>query len=144
MAGKVLLSASRKCIAVLLLAALGASLDASAGQPVAEDAARLAYQSHSKGRTLVARGVVERILSDDRDGSPHQRFIIRTPSGLSLLIAHNLDLAPRLNGLAPGDAVSVLGEYEWNEKGGVMHWTHNDPRGRHRAGYIEWRGRRYQ
>jgi hypothetical protein len=60
------------------------------------------------------------------------------------MIAHNLDLAPRLTGLAPGESVSLLGEYEWNEKGGVMHWTHDDPKGRHEAGYIEWRGRRYQ
>jgi hypothetical protein len=93
---------------------------------------------------IEVRGIVERNLADDREGSPHQRFIIRADSGLSLLIAHNLDLAPRLQGLAPGDVVTVLGEYEWNEKGGLMHWTHDDPQGQHVTGYIEWRGKRYQ
>ena len=109
-----------------------------------EDAAWQAFKAHASGRIITARGTVERILSDDRDGSPHQRFIIRTPRKLSLLIAHNLDLAPRLEGLKPGEAVTVFGEYEWNEKGGVMHWTHDDPQGQHVTGYIEWRGRRYQ
>jgi hypothetical protein len=108
------------------------------------DAARQAYESRARGKIIAAEGAVERILADDRDGSPHQRFIIRTDGGISLLIAHNLALAPRLDGLRAGDRVRVLGEYEWNGQGGVMHWTHDDPAGNHAAGYIEWRGRRYQ
>ena len=52
--------------------------------------------------------------------------------------------APRLDGLAVGDRVRVSGEYEWNAQGGLLHWTHHDPAGRHQAGYIEWKGRRYQ
>lgn len=93
---------------------------------------------------MLVRGRVQRTLSDDRDGSPHQRFIIVTNSGQSLLVAHNLDLAPRLEGLSAGDEVSVYGEYEWNAQGGIMHWTHDDPQGTHETGYVEWRGRRYQ
>jgi hypothetical protein len=89
-------------------------------------------------------GHVQRLLTDDRDGSPHQRFILELGSGQTLLIAHNIELAPRLNGLAAGDQVEVYGEYEWNDKGGLIHWTHKDPAGHHVAGYIEWRGRRYQ
>lgn len=108
------------------------------------DAAREAFEQQARGRQLLVRGRVDRTLSDDRDGSPHQRFIIVTNSGQSLLVAHNLDLAPRLEGLAAGDEVSVYGEYEWNAQGGVMHWTHDDPQGAHEAGYIQWRGRRYQ
>jgi hypothetical protein len=113
-------------------------------EAVSPDPAQAAFEARARGRIIAVNGVVERILADDHDGSPHQRFIIRTPGGLSLLVAHNLDLAARLDGLAPGDGVTVRGEYEWNDKGGVMHWTHDDPQGRHEAGYIEWRGRRYQ
>jgi hypothetical protein len=109
-----------------------------------KDEVRLAFQAKARDRRITAIGSVERILADDRDGSPHQRFIIRTSGGISLLIAHNLDLAPRLSGLNVGDAVTVVGEYVWNDKGGLMHWTHDDPQGRHAAGYIEWRGKRYQ
>jgi hypothetical protein len=108
------------------------------------DAARQAFERKAGGQMLRTEGRVERILADDNDGSPHQRFIIVTDSGLSLLIAHNIELAPRLDGLAAGDRVSVFGEYEWNDKGGLIHWTHDDPGGNHQAGYIEWHGRRYQ
>ena len=96
------------------------------------------------GEQVRVEGRVIRILPDDRDGSPHQRFIIQVDRGLTLLVSHNLDLAPRLNGLAVGDQVVVAGEYEWNDRGGTVHWTHDDPQGRHPAGYVEWRGRRYQ
>jgi hypothetical protein len=119
-------------------------MPANPAAPVARDAARQAFESRARGKVITAQGAVERILADDRDGLPHQRFVIRTDGGISLLIAHNLDLAPRLDGLRPGDRVLVLGEYEWNAQGGVMHWTHDDPAGHHPTGYIEWRGRRYQ
>ena len=89
-------------------------------------------------------GTVTRVLSDDNDGSRHQRFILRLPSGESLLVAHNIDLAPRVTGLQAGDTVSFNGEYEWNDRGGVIHWTHDDPRGSHVDGWVEHNGRRYQ
>jgi hypothetical protein len=108
------------------------------------DAAREAFEQRAKGRMLQAEGRVIRLLADDREGSPHQRFIIETNDGLTLLVAHNLGLAPRLEGLVVGEVVRVFGEYEWSAQGGVMHWTHDDPRGDHVTGYIEWRGRRYQ
>lgn len=108
------------------------------------EAARQAFAEQARGRQLEVTGTVVRTLADDRDGSPHQRFIIRTEAGQTLLVAHNLDLAPRLDGLQTGDTVRIYGEFEWNPQGGVMHWTHHDPRGVHPAGYIDWRGRRFQ
>ena len=105
---------------------------------------RPAFNRGASGSLMRVSGRVDRVLADDNDGSRHQRFIIRTGAGVTLLIAHNIDLAPRLSGLAAGDTVEVYGEYEWNDKGGLMHWTHKDPGGKHAAGYIEWRGRRYQ
>ena len=89
-------------------------------------------------------GTVSRILSDDNEGSRHQRFIVRLPSGRTLLIAHNIDLAPRVGSLQVGDTVSFYGEYESNDRGGVIHWTHHDPRGSHVGGWIEHKGRRYE
>ena len=79
-------------------------------------------------------GTVIRVLPDDVDGSRHQRFIVQLASGQTLLITHNIDLAPRIAGLKVGDSVGFNGEYVWNEKGGVIHWTHHDPQGRHVAG----------
>jgi hypothetical protein len=90
------------------------------------------------------KGIVIKVLPDDNQGSRHQRFILKLHSGQTLLIAHNIDLAPRLSNLRKGDTVAFNGEYEWNKKGGVIHWTHHDPRGRHEPGWLKYNGRTYQ
>ena len=89
-------------------------------------------------------GTVVRILKDDLKGSKHQRFLLRVSSEQTILIAHNIDLAPRINSIANGDQVKFYGEYEWNRKGGVVHWTHHDPGGRHVGGWLKHKGRMYQ
>lgn len=85
-----------------------------------------------------------RVLPDDQDGSRHQRFIVQLASGQTLLITHNIDIAPRINGLEAGDTVRFNGEYVWNEKGGLVHWTHHDPQGRHAAGWVIRNGQMYK
>lgn len=89
------------------------------------------------------KGIVAAVLADDNDGSRHQRFIIELESGQTLLIAHNIDLADRINALKKGDRVEFYGEYEWNPRGGVIHWTYHDPAGCHLSGWIEHDGRIY-
>lgn len=96
------------------------------------------------GEQVRGSGVVIRMLADDNEGSRHQRFILELPSGETVLIAHNIDLAPRVSSLNTGDTVGFYGEYESNSQGGVIHWTHHDPQGRHVAGWLEHHGRRYQ
>jgi hypothetical protein len=103
-----------------------------------------AFTSHSSNQQVAGQGTVVKILSDDTDGSPHQRFIVRLSSGQTLLLSHNIDLAPRIDSLREGDMVDFYGEYEWNPKGGVIHWTHHDPQGHHPAGWIKHDGQTYQ
>lgn len=103
-----------------------------------------AFKNRQSNLLVQGRGVVEKVLKDDNDGHRHQRFILRLASGQTLLVAHNIDLAPRIEGLAEGDEVAFFGEYEWNPKGGTIHWTHRDPAGRHPAGWLRHRGRIYQ
>ncbi|NQD37579.1 DUF3465 domain-containing protein [Permianibacter sp. IMCC34836] len=110
----------------------------------ASDELSQAFASRQSNLQLAGSGRVVKLLRDDTQGSPHQRFLLRTSTGLTLLVAHNIELAPRLNDLAEGDTVSFYGEYEWNDKGGVIHWTHHDPAGRHPDGWLEHRGQRYQ
>lgn len=87
---------------------------------------------------------IKRVLRDDNDGSRHQRLLVDVPSGLTVLIAHNIDLAPRVADPQVGSEIRFQGEYEWTEKGGVLHWTHHDPAGRHPGGWLEYRGKRYE
>ena len=103
-----------------------------------------AFSNHESNLQVSGEGVVTRLLPDDNSGSRHQKFIIRLSSGQTLLVAHNIDLAPRIRSLREGDAVQFYGEYEWNEKGGVIHWTHRDPDGSHMAGWLQHQGKKYQ
>lgn len=103
-----------------------------------------AFENRRSNFQIEGQGTVIRLLPDDLDGSKHQRFIVRLSSGQTLLIAHNIDLAPRINSLREGDAIAFYGEYEWNSQGGVIHWTHRDPAGRHVGGWIKHKGRIYQ
>lgn len=89
-------------------------------------------------------GTVVRILADDNNGDRHQRFVLALDAEHTVLVAHNIDLAPRIDSLRQGDAVEFYGEYEWNEQGGVIHWTHHDPRNQHVGGWLEHRGQRYE
>lgn len=103
-----------------------------------------AYANRRSNQQLEGQGTVVKVLADDNDGSRHQRFIVRLGSGRTLLVAHNIDLAKRIDTLRTGDTVAFYGEYEWNAKGGVMHWTHHDPQGRHPGGWIRHNGLTYQ
>ena len=103
-----------------------------------------AFKNRTSNVQVEGEGVVTRILADDLDGSRHQRFIVRLASGQTVLIAHNIDIAPRVTGLQDGDSLRFYGEYVWNEAGGKIHWTHKDPNGSHVAGWIKHNGRTYQ
>jgi hypothetical protein len=143
----------RRGLAVLGLAvALGVSAcgaDVRRASPAPSDAAdgaariARAFELREHGVPVEAAGEVVRLLPDDRDGSRHQRFVLRLATGQTVLVAHNVDLAPRVEGLERGDRVAFRGEYEWSEEGGVVHWTHRDPAGMHPGGWLRFAGRTY-
>lgn len=114
--------------------------------PVATGDAALAgaFEDRASGVQVEGAGRVVRLLPDDVEGARHQRFVLRLASGQTLLIAHNIDVAPRLEGLSAGVAVAFRGEYEWNAQGGVVHWTHRDPSGEHPGGWLRSGGRTVQ
>ena len=113
--------------------------------PLADDSPiGRAFASGASDIQVEGEGTVIRVLPDDLNGAPHQRFIVQLASGQTLLMTHNIDIAPRIDGLKVGDNVRFNGEYVWNEKGGVIHWTHHDPQGRHVAGWVKHNGRTYQ
>lgn len=108
------------------------------------DAIKAAYDRRQSNVQVQGSGRVKAILKEDNDGAKHQKFILVLKNGLSILVAHNIDLAPKIEDLHKGDIVEFNGEYEYNEKGGVLHWTHHDPQNRHENGWLKHNGRIYQ
>ncbi len=100
-----------------------------------------AIDTRASNQWVETDAIVTRLLGDDNHGSRHQRILVSI-AGRSVLIAHNIDLADRVPA-RKGDTLRIRGEFEWNEKGGVIHWTHHDPQGRHGGGWIEHRGKRF-
>jgi len=88
-------------------------------------------------------GKIVKNLKDDLSGSRHQKFLVSPTSGITLLVAHNIDLASRVP-INKGDSISLYGRYEWNNRGGVMHWTHHDPKGKKKGGWIKANGKMYR
>ena len=111
---------------------------------VDDDSIGHAFASRASDIQVEGEGTVIRLLPDDLNGPRHQRFIIRLESRQTLLISHNIDIAPRIAGLEVGDSVRFNGEYVWNEKGGLVHWTHHDPQGRHVVGWVIHNGKTYK
>ena len=107
---------------------------------------------HKKSDIFIeGAGVVKKLLADDNKGSRHQKFLLTISPTQTLLFAHNIDLAPRLENLQIGDVLTFKGEYVYNPKGGVMHWTHKNPQGEIRvpqggvkAGWIKHNGKIYE
>ena len=111
---------------------------------VAPNAVSQAFINRQSDVMVEIEGMVRKILPDDNEGSRHQKFIVGMSDGHTILVSHNIDLAPRVQNISAGTPIRISGEYEYNSKGGVVHWTHHDPAGRHPGGWIEYEGKRYQ
>lgn len=122
----------------------GKHADVSAGSDTRSLSGLLSFNHGDSNRQVSGEGVVVKVLTDDNVGSRHQKFILELSSGQTVLVAHNIDLAPRVSPISPGDIIAFNGEYEWNEKGGTVHWTHHDPDGRHEGGWLKAGGITYQ
>ena len=117
---------------------IGASSDHQASSSI-----ETLYQNRQSGVMVEFEGVVIKLLSDDNEGSRHQRFIVKINNQHTVLIAHNIDVAPRVP-IKANQAITIYGQYEWNERGGVVHWTHADSDGSHEGGWIDFQSKKYQ
>ncbi len=130
-------------IILLVIAYASERFSAETALPEKTPSVQTAYAQQRSDVQIKQSGKVVKILPDDLKGSKHQRFILQSGQQ-SILVAHNIDLAAKINNLKVGDTVEFYGEYEWNERGGVIHWTHHDPAGRHIGGWLKHRGKTYQ
>ena len=113
---------------------------------VKDDTAKIAqaFAQQQSNVHVHTSGQVKAILRDDNEGSRHQKFILKLQNGQTVLVAHNIDLSPRIQNLQKGDTVEFYGEYEYSQQGGVIHWTHLDPNKRHTDGWLKHNGQIYQ
>lgn len=119
---------------------INAPVNAEASNQVLIDAFK-----HKKSDIFVkGTGIVKKLLADDNKGARHQKFLVSISPEQTLLFAHNIDLAPRVENLHIGDTLVFKGEYVYNPKGGVMHWTHKDPQGQQPGGWIKHNGKIYE
>jgi hypothetical protein len=103
-----------------------------------------AFVNQQSDVQIQGKGRVKKVLRDDTSGLRHQKFILQTGPEHTVLVAHNIDVAPRLPGIKEGDTVEFYGEYEWTAQGGVIHWTHKDSSGRHADGWLKYNGKTYR
>lgn len=103
-----------------------------------------AFQEQRSNIQVQSRGLIKAILRDDNNGSRHQKIILELSTGQTVLVAHNIDLAPRIENLKQGEIVEFNGEYEYSPQGGVIHWTHHDPQNKHVDGWLKYKGQIYQ
>lgn len=103
-----------------------------------------AFGAHRNLPQVQGRGVVVKVLKDDTKGLRHQKILLSVSNEITILIAHNIDLAPRIDNIKEGDVVEFKGEYIYTAKGGTVHWTHHDPRNHHQAGWLKHNGKIYE
>ncbi len=103
-----------------------------------------AFSAHRNLPQVQGSGVVAKVLKDDTKGLKHQKFLLKASDNITILIAHNIDLAPRVADIREGDTVEFKGEYIYTPKGGTVHWTHKDPRGNHQSGWLKHNGNVYE
>ena len=102
-----------------------------------------AFANRESDVQVSGHGVVAKLLADDNKGARHQKFLVKINAVQTLLFAHNIDLASRIP-LQINDTITFNGEYVYNPKGGIVHWTHLDPGGHHPAGWVKLNGQIYQ
>lgn len=103
-----------------------------------------AFAMHRNLPLVTGYGTVEKVLKDDTNGLKHQKFLLKVSPSITVLIAHNIDLAPRIEPINKGDLVQFKGEYIYTAKGGTIHWTHKDPQGHHQGGWLKHNGDTYE
>ncbi|NOU41459.1 MAG: DUF3465 domain-containing protein [Methylotenera sp.] len=145
---------TRLLFALFLALALGAckqpdgnaqplEISVTATTDTINSAVEQAFSAKRSDVQVSGKGTVIKLLADDNKGSRHQKFLVKINAKQTLLFAHNIDLAPRVP-LQIGDEITFNGEYVYNPKGGVMHWTHHAPQGDHEAGWVMLNGQKYQ
>ncbi|MEM8710822.1 MAG: DUF3465 domain-containing protein [Planctomycetota bacterium] len=102
------------------------------------------FQTKQSDTQVEAEGEIVFIFPEDMGERKHQRFLVELSNDITLKIAHNIDLAPEAP-IRKGDTIRFYGEYEYNDKGGVVHWTHRTKgTNPHPHGWLLHKGKKYE
>jgi hypothetical protein len=144
---------SRRGLAVAAAAFVVAACSSTPSDQPDNLAAIQAIQAHRSGQEVTIEGTVAQAPHVSRGPTGrHEDFIIEVSSGTGeqqlIHVAHNIDIAPEVpfdeSEVSAGTAdVIIHGELDIDRSGPVIHWTHHDPSGRHRPGFIKYRGATY-
>jgi hypothetical protein len=129
----------------------GTTTAAAGGKSLGDGGIPRLFARRASDEWVEAEGRVVKVLPDDdsTDGGTnarHERLLVKITPDVTILIAHNIDAAPRVPA-EEGDTLRFRGQYEWSEKGGTVHFTHapkfktQDPNAR---GWIEHARKRYE
>ncbi|MDA1193721.1 MAG: DUF3465 domain-containing protein [Planctomycetota bacterium] len=129
-------------VAILVVLALAAYARYRT-EPATSGALADAIAQQRSGVWVEGEGRIVHLLPEDRDPPRHQLCLVELAGGHTIKISHNVDLAPPVP-WRKGDSLTFRGRFEWNAKGGVVHWTHRDPDGRQAGGWLELAGQRYR
>ena len=102
--------------------------------------ASAAFRGRQNHEWITISAPVVRILPDEYGTYQHQRFIVRCPSGQTVLITNDVSVGSRVP-VAIDTPLVVHGEYIWNAQGGLVHFTHHG--GANGGGWILFRGKVY-
>jgi hypothetical protein len=90
-------------------------------------------------------GHILAVLPEDTIGIRHQRILVRLEDRKKVLLVHNIDLCPRIDGLERGREIRFYGQFTDNDRGGAFHRLHRNmnPFRPYVDGWIEYDGSRY-
>lgn len=127
-----------------IVPAFSSAAEAARASYPAGQAELIAAQEANRGANFIEVKDVKvvRLLKDDLSGSKHQKWVVQLASGREVAAVYNIDVTPRIP-LKVGDVVSMGGQYIYDRGGGLLHWLHEDRRGRRPNGYVEFNGVRY-
>ena len=103
-----------------------------------------AYQERVSGLQLSVSGKITHVFPSPETGDQHQKFIVQLDAGQSVMVIHNRALGSAIDGLLEGETIEVFGEYQWDQGGGIIRRTHQDPASHRQAGWVKYKGRIYR
>jgi hypothetical protein len=132
-------------VAVAVLIVLGWTWHSVPGYDVEPGAHVVEKAFYAKQSDIMVEvdGEVVRTIRPMEGNEGHQEFQMRLPNGQLILVVHEHrsgEPAP----VTERDRVTVRGNYQWTELGGIIRGTHRDSSMQRRHGWIELEGKRYQ